>query len=215
MVMNVFYKNLKYFFRRDILDMKLYLKEISKYNILAPEEEEKLWNNYKNKGCSDSRQELIKSYQPLVFKIVKQLCSNKEIVMDLIQEGNVGLIDAVDSFDPERGTKFLSFAVYHIRGRVLDYLKTGTSLLLDKEQIYHDYLEEAVESKYALDKIKTIISELPLKEKAIIEGIYLADKKADLLAAEMGISLSYLYRLQKKGIRRLRGKLSNFMKNWK
>ncbi len=195
--------------------MEVYLKEISKVNILSPEKEKELWDQYKKEYNSESRQELIRSYQPLVYKLAKQINSDQGIIMDLIQEGNLGLIDAVDSFDPERGIKFTTFALYHIRGRVLDYLDHGVKLPLYDDQISVEYLEGHVENKFAIDKIKDILKELPIREQNIIEGIYLADKKAELLAAEMDISLSYLYRLQKKAIRRLRGKLSNFIKNWK
>ncbi len=194
--------------------MEVYLKEISKLNILSPDEEMELWDQYKKKGNIESRQNLIKSYQPLVFKLAKQINSDQGMIMDLIQEGNIGLIDAVDSFDPERGTKFTTFALYHIRGRILDFLDRGVRLPLYDDGISAEYLEGIVENKFAFDKVKNTIKELPIKEQNIIEGIYLADKKADLLAAEMDISLSYLYRLQKKAIKRLRGKLSNFMKNW-
>ncbi len=195
--------------------MEIYLKEISKVNILSPDQEKELWDQYKKEDDLESRQQLIKSYQPLVYKLAKQINSDQGIIMDLIQEGNIGLIDAVDSFDPERGAKFTTFALYHIRGRVFDYLDQGVRLPLYDGQISAEYLEGLVENKFAIDKIKNILKELPIKEQNIIEGIYLADKRAESLAAEMEISLSYLYRLQKKAIRRLRGKLSNFIKNWK
>ena len=71
-------------------------------------------------------------------------------------------------------------------------------------------------SNYAiwLTKSRAVLEELPGKERAIIEGIYLADKNASLVAGELGISLSYLYRLQKKLSRSMGGKLSNFIKEW-
>ena len=195
--------------------MEIYLKEISKINILSPEQEKNLWQKYKNQGDNDSRQELIKAYQPLVFKIVKQLIKRQEILLDLIQEGNIGLIDAVDSFDHNRGIKFSTFAIYHIKGRVLDYLRNGLKQLsFPIEKISFNDLEEKVERQYAFDKIFQHLKELPSKERTIIEGLYLADKKADTIAMEMDISLSYLYRLQKKAIKRLRGKLSRFIMKW-
>ncbi|MFP4661364.1 MAG: sigma-70 family RNA polymerase sigma factor [Halanaerobiales bacterium] len=195
--------------------MEAYLNEIRKVNILSREEERELWYLYKKEGNTDSRQEIIKSYQPLVFKLVKQINSDLDMMMDLIQEGNIGLIDAVDSFDPERGTRFSTFALFHIRGRIFDYLKKGVNIAFYHDQIAEEYLEHTVENRFAIDRIKSTLKELPVKERSIIEGIYLADKKADTIAAEMEISLSYLYRLQKKAIRRLRGKLSHFIKNWK
>ncbi|MEJ6951261.1 sigma-70 family RNA polymerase sigma factor [Natronospora cellulosivora (SeqCode)] len=195
--------------------MDLYFKELSKINILAPEDEEFLWQKYKQEDDYQSRQELIKAYQPLVFKVAKQISDRQDVLMDLIQEGNIGLIDAVDTYNPSRGTKFSTFAIYHIRGRGLDYLKNGIKELSFPLDIYPDEFEDKVVDKDAFDRIIKSLKELPDREKAIIEGIYLADKKADSLALEMEISLSYLYRLQKKAIKRLRGKLSRFIMKWK
>ena len=151
-----------------------------------------------------ARQELIKIYQPFVFKMVKQINYDRELDLDLIQEGNIGLITAVDSYDPGRGVKFISFAAHFIRGRILDYLKKGVNKPVFQESLFDNQLEERVEKKYVLEKIKGLIEELPLKEKEVIKGIYLKEKKAEILAAEIGISTSYLYRLQKKAVRRLR-----------
>ncbi len=194
--------------------MDLYYKEIRKWNLLTPEEEQELWARYKKEESLEARQELIKAYQPLVFKVVKHFNSKEEILMDLIQEGNIGLIQAVDSFEAERGTRFASFASKHIRGRILDYLRKGNRPLPEIRQLSHEYLEREIELRYLVNKVKAVLEELPGKERAIIEGIYLADKNASLVAGELGISLSYLYRLQKKAIRRMRGKLSNFIKEW-
>ncbi|NLM98326.1 MAG: sigma-70 family RNA polymerase sigma factor [Halanaerobiaceae bacterium] len=194
--------------------MEQYLKEISSLCIPAPEVEKELWHNYKKMGCTEARQELIKIYQPFVFKMVKQINYDRELDLDLIQEGNIGLITAVDSYDPGRGVKFISFAAHFIRGRILDYLKKGVNKPVFQESLFDNQLEERVEKKYVLEKIKGLIEELPLKEKEVIKGIYLKEKKAEILAAEIGISTSYLYRLQKKAVRRLRGKLSSFIKYW-
>lgn len=192
--------------------MDLYFKEICKFRLLNPAEEQELWELYKKGESLEARQELIKAYQPLVYKIVRQYAGREEVLMDLIQEANLGLIKAVDSYDPERGVKFATFASYHIRGRILDYLQEGIRPLLEIKQVSHDYLEREVELRCLFDRVKAVLEEIPLKERAIIEGIYLADKNASLLARELGISLSYLYRLQKKAIRRIRGKLAKLIK---
>lgn len=195
--------------------MEEYLRKIKKLNILTADEEKLLWYRYKKEGKAEARQLLIESYQPFVFKLVKQVGAGEEIMMDLIQEGNVGLIDAIEAFDPDRNIKFSTFAIYHIRGRVKDYLKVQLKPQIITEVLPQDYLEKQVERKIALDTIKEFMLELPVKEREVMEGIYLADKKAELLAREMGITLSYLYRLQKKAIKRIRGKLSSFLSNWK
>lgn len=196
-----------------------YLKLIKKLNLLSAEEEEELWRQFKENDQSTARLKLIESYQPLVFKLVNQSTGNQGLLMDLIQEGNIGLIEAVDSFDHQRGIRFSSFAVYHIKGRIKDYWQKGKKhyhLQLEQHLIPAGELtEQVVESILLLERIYRLIPQLPVKEQRVINGLYLDNKVPALLAQEMEISCSYLYRLQKRAVKRLRGKLSGFLKHWK
>ncbi|ACL70519.1 sigma-70 family RNA polymerase sigma factor [Halothermothrix orenii] len=197
-----------------------YLKQLGKIKILEAEEEKELWIKYKDYNDTEARQRLITSYQPLVFKIVRQYARDNEVVMDLIQEGTLGLIDAIDSYDHKRGKSFSSYALYYIRGRVINYLKKAPacsipaelraagSEFLEQLVTEGDDLEDRVEKNLVMDRIKKAVGSLPSREGYIIREIYLKDKKPKKVAGEMGISLSYLHRLKKKAVRRLRGKLS-------
>ena len=89
-----------------------YLRELRKVPLLRPREEARLWRMYKGRGSARSRARLIESYQPLVFKLAMRLRLREEIVMDMIQEGTVGLIEAVERYDPGRGARFSTFATY-------------------------------------------------------------------------------------------------------
>lgn len=95
---------------------------MKKIEILSPEEEARLWEACKTRGDERARAKLIQSYQPLVFKQATPY-RGSEHVMDVIQEGTVGLIEAVESFNPTRGVAFSLFAVHRIRGRMKDFLK--------------------------------------------------------------------------------------------
>lgn len=99
-----------------------YLRELQKIALLRPSEEADLWRGFRRGGDATSRARLIEAYQPLVFKVVMQLRPPGPLLMDMIQEGSVGLIESVERFDPERGVRFSTFASYRIRGRVLNAL---------------------------------------------------------------------------------------------
>ena len=104
--------------------MKLeeYLQELEKVELLAPEEEQSLWQAFKERGERAARQRLIESYQPLVFKTALPWRMS-ESIMVIIQEGTVGLIEAAENFDWKRGVAFSLFAVHRIRGRLLNFLQ--------------------------------------------------------------------------------------------
>ncbi len=93
-----------------------YLSEISKYPLLTPEEERELAKRA-SKGDQEARERLIKSNLRLVVSIAKKYIGRSKglTFLDLIQEGNTGLIKAVDKFDWRRGLKFSTFATWWIR----------------------------------------------------------------------------------------------------
>jgi len=68
-----------------------YLKELQKVALLTPEDEHRLWHQYRVQGDVDSRLRLIEAYQPLVFKLVMQIRPPDVMLMDMLQEGTVGL----------------------------------------------------------------------------------------------------------------------------
>ena len=214
--------------------IEAYLHELSKVRCLQPREEEELWRRFKEEGRVDARAKLIESYQPLVYKIVASVKANSEVMLDLLQEGIVGLIESVERFDHTKGIKFTTFAPFRIRGRIINYLdrnKNRDINLDDSAQSMQEILgmatnfadptnviknvEKIAEDDMLLSVVVQSLNRLSEKERAVVTGIYIEDKKATDLAKEMGISNSYLSRLQKKGVRRLRGMLSRMMKELK
>lgn len=200
-----------------------YLAELSKITLLAPQEETDLWQRYKVGGCREARQKLIESYQPLVFKIASQITPREDLFFDLIQEGTVGLIEAVEHFDVAKAVKFSTYASHRIRGRIIDYLRRQRAnqeyleIAVHQEE-FQDILnfiadhnvnvEEEVTYKMIHQQVNQAISRLNPKEQKVICDLYLLDKEPAVSAREMSISLSYYYKLQKKALQRLRGMLS-------
>lgn len=200
-----------------------YLTELSKVRLLSTEEEHCLWNKFKNDSSREARRQIIESYQPLVYKIASRISVREDIFFDLIQEGTVGLIEAVEHFDPLQSVRFSTYAQHRIRGRIIDFLKRhGSSrdsleialreeefnLLLLRVADEQVNVEDEITVKIIGQQVNKAISRLNPKERKVISDLYLLDKEPTLSAKEMNISLSYYYKLQKKALQRLRGMLS-------
>ena len=103
---------------RDDLSLKLYFKDIYKYPILSLEEEQKLFEEANN-GDNDALQKVIQSNLRFVITVAKQYQGQGISLVDLINEGNIGLCIAAKKFDNTRGFKFISYAVWWIRQSIL------------------------------------------------------------------------------------------------
>lgn len=88
---------------------------------------ESLWNDYVQKHDPRLREQIIVQYAPLVKYVVGRLAINLPTVIDsddVISYGTIGLIDAVERFDPTRGIKFETYAIARIRGAIIDALRS-------------------------------------------------------------------------------------------
>lgn len=96
-----------------------YLRDVSKYSRLSKQEELELILKIR-KGSKVAKEKFINSNLRLVVKIAKEFKPNKEIsFMDIIQNGNMGLIKAIEKFEPERGLSFSNYAAYWIRQAII------------------------------------------------------------------------------------------------
>ena len=203
-----------------------YLSELKNVTLLSHDEEQLLWREYKQGGNLDARRKLIECYQPLVFKAVMRWRSNPDYMMDLVQEGTVGLIEATETFQPERGVAFSLFAMHRIRGRILNCLEkegkqSGLAASSHGEEdavMLEDLLAdtavpvaEQAEYNYLVAELRSAMGRLPAKEQAVLSGVYLDEQAPQELADQLNLSLSHIYRLQKQGIRRVRGMLSRLI----
>ena len=75
-------------------------------------------------------------------------------------------------------------------------------------------VSEAAESHELAGRLHAAMDRLPEKERAVLTGVYLESQPIDAMADALDVSTSHVYRLQKSGIRRVRGMLSRFMHNW-
>lgn len=212
--------------------LRQYLNELKKIKLLEADEEQGLWLAYKENGDMDSRRKLIEHYQPLVFKVAMRWQIDEPALMDLIQEGTVGLIEAVENFDHSRGVAFSLFAFHRIRGRMMNYSTREGKLnwvyidspVAEEENslTLADLLVDGTaavsvqaEQNFLVEQVKTAMGRLPAKEQLVLSGMYLEEREPKQLAEALDMSLSHIYRLQKQGIRRVRGMLSRLMQDMK
>ena len=195
-----------------------YLKELQKVALLTPEDEHRLWHQYRVQGDVDSRLRLIEAYQPLVFKLVMQIRPPDVMLMDMLQEGTVGLIEAVERFDPTRAVRFSTFATYRIRGRVLNSLRRirpveysleedGQGEMPLSTRLADPESDDAllgVEDDALLSQVWRAVDDLPARERAILRATYVESRDPRRIAAELRISLSHFYRLHKQALSHMR-----------
>lgn len=200
-----------------------YLEELRKTKLLEPVEERALWERVAQ-GDLQAHKKLMTAYQPLVFKIAISFQLSEGDTMELIQEGMVGLLESAENYDYTRGVAFSVFASFRIKGSMVDYLKKSNSGALYLEGDLGSGLTlgetltsaqasptELAERQLLHEKVTQALGRLPEKEQQVITGIYLEDKTAQSVADAIDISLGHVYRLQKKGVRRIRGMLSRFI----
>ena len=203
--------------------LKSYLEELRKTKLLEPQEEQLLWERVAE-GDVKAHQKLMVAYQPLVFKIAISFQLQENETMELVQEGMVGLLEAAENYDYTRGVAFSVFATFRIKGRMLDYLKKTNNGVLYLEGDLGSGLTlgetlasvqvspaEYAERQILHDKVTQALGRLPEKEQKVITSMYLEDRPAQAVAEAIDISLGHVYRLQKKGVRRIRGMLSRFI----
>lgn len=204
-----------------------YVKKLADVQKLTPTEERELWRAYKERGNEAARRRIIESYQPLVFREVMPYRA-LPAVMDAVQEGTIGLIEAVERYDPTRGVAFSLYAVHRVRGRILDFLRregrvdlpcleaeteayeTAKELLVDERPS----VAELAEHHALVGVLGAAMERLPARERLVLEGVTIGGARAQTMAESLGVTPAHIYRLQQNGIRRIRGMLSRFMQNW-
>ena len=106
-----------------------YLAQIKKFPILSPEEEYMLAKRWKKRGDLKSAQKLITSHLRLVAKIAMGYRGYGLPVNEIISEGNIGLMKAVKKFEPEKGFKLATYAMWWIKASIQEYILRSWSLV--------------------------------------------------------------------------------------
>ena len=110
-------------------NLSIYLQEIKRFPILTAEEEYMLAKRFKEHGDSKAAHKLVTSHLRLVAKIAMGYRGYGLPVTDLISEGNVGIMRAVKKFDPEKGFRLSTYAMWWIRAQIQEYVLHSWSLV--------------------------------------------------------------------------------------
>ncbi len=112
-----------------VSELDRYIAQISQYPILSQDEETRLAKRWRDFGDIDAAHRLVTANLRFVVKIAHEYRGYGARVLDLIQEGSVGLMQAVKRFDPDKGYRLLSYAVYWIRSQIHSYLMKTTRMI--------------------------------------------------------------------------------------
>jgi len=160
---------------------QIYLNEIG-FSPLLCAEEEVYFSRLSLKGCAKSRKRMIESNLRLVVKISRRYINRGLSLLDLIEEGNLGLIRAVEKFDPERGFRFSTYATWWIRQTVERAIMNQTRTIrlpIHVVKELNTYLRAARQLAQELDQEPSIeqIATLVDKPTASVEKILALNEK--------------------------------------
>ncbi len=156
--------------------LQAYMQEISRYDLLTPEEEKELAERFKEHGDAAAAYKLVTANLRLVAKIAFKYRKFYKNVLDLIQEGNIGLMKAVQKFDPYRGVRLSTYARYWIQAYIMYFLlanhrivKVGTTQA--KRKLFYNLRKETKRLRdLGFDPTpKRIAESLNVDEKDVIE----------------------------------------------
>lgn len=107
---------------REFEELQPYLRSLPRYQPMTREEERELADRCR-RGDTRAREELVKRNLPFVIAVAKRSLGRGARLDDLVQEGNIGLLKAVEKFDTGKGTRFSTYAIWWIRAYIGKYLK--------------------------------------------------------------------------------------------
>lgn len=158
--------------------LRQYLEEIGRTPLLTAADEAELARRVQEEGDEAARQQLMRANLRLVVNIAKQYASGSdpEALLDLIQEGNIGLMRAVDRFNPEFKTRFSTYGVYWIRQAILRALKSRRLVRLPENVV-----DRVLQMRKIRQRLYQLLGRWPTPEE---------------LASEMKVSLKLLNQLE-------------------
>lgn len=184
-----------------------FYNELKKYNTLTHEEEIKLFQQFNN-GDMKAKDKLIKHNLKLVMFCSKGLYTPN--FDDLIQVGNMALIECIEQYDVKKGYKFNSYAFPTIRFKMMNYINKNKIIFdeIDDNNIIDDYnpFENNNDIKVLITKL---LSKLNEKDKMIMTKYYYDNQTFREIGEELGMSKQLVHIRYKKIINKLKERLKN------
>ena len=175
-------------------NLAFYLQEIKKFPILTAAEEFMLAKRYKEHGDTKAAHKLVTSHLRLVAKIAMGYRGYGLPVTDLISEGNVGIMQAVKKFDPDKGFRLATYAMWWIRAQIQEYVLHSWSLVkigttaAQKKLFFNlkklkNQLESIDDGNLSPENVREIASRLNVKEAEVTDmenRLYSNDKSLNV-----------------------------------
>ena len=187
------------------------MKKTTEHEAGERRDDSKLWAECAA-GSDEAREELILANRPMVYWLAKKLKVPYNTYQDLIQEGMLALIGAVDSFDPGRNICFSTYAYYKINGRMINFLQRVEAKApvpvedtafggcgTDDSAIY----DASSRSEWSID-LEKALSQLSERESDIINALVMEGRVANDVAAEKALDVSNVYRIRRKALAKLK-----------
>jgi len=161
--------------------LESYLTQINQFPLLTQEEEFKLATRYRKDNDIEAAQKLITSNLRFVVKVAFEYKSYEVTLLDLIQEGNIGLMMAVKKFDPYKGYRFISYAIWWIRAYIQNFIiKTWSLVKIGTTQAQKKLF-------YKIGKVRKALESDPDNEK-----------KYDVLADDLDVAKEEIMEMEQR-----------------
>ena len=208
-----------------------YFTEIKNIEPLSKKEEKKLWKRFREANDMSARETLIKANLKFVPSVAKQFKGCGLPFADIIEEGNIGLVTAIDRFDPKKDNKVISYAIWWIRKCIMEAIEKRGVLDTDdidnvkgrehtKETDTEDILpkvivpekrdfDEAIEAPMDAKQIlEELFDGIPDRERFIVSDYYGLDgakpKTLDEIGQEFNLTKERVRQLNEKALKKMR-----------
>ena len=210
--------------------LETYMRDISRYQPITQEQEVTLAQRARQ-GDQQARDQLIQAHLRMVVNIARQYQRPDVEMLDLIQEGNIGLIKAVDMYDPTQGHRLTTLAFYWINKHIQRFLNHEPDELVSLDMEIYDgsetlLLSDTIEDKGTLlgdptipridavmesgerqSKVREMLSRLPNREREVLRLLYGLDNYPVLsrneVAQIIGVTPQFISRIRINSLRRL------------
>lgn len=156
--------------------LTMYMNEVRKYPLLTREQEAELAKRYFETKDPAAAQTLVKSNLRFVIKIAAEYAKFSSRMIDVIQEGNVGLMHAVKEYNPYKGARLITYAVWWIRGYIQEYLMRQFSMVrigttANQRKLFYQLQrqKQELEKMTSPENIKLLSSKLGIPEDEVNE----------------------------------------------
>jgi RNA polymerase sigma-32 factor len=157
-----------------------FVEEAKRYPMLSPEREQELARAWRDEGDRDALEQLVGSHLRLVVKIARGFAGYGLPLADLVAEGNVGLMQAAEKFDPTRGFRFATYAMWWIRAAIQEYILHSWSLVkmgttAAQKKLFFNLrklkgrMEELDQGDLSPEAVTKIATDLDVPESEVIE----------------------------------------------